>query len=183
MPRTRPPYPEQFRREVVELVRTSGRPVKEIAKDLGVTEQSFAQLGQTVRGRCRQAPRLSSDEREELRRLRRENRKLREERRSWRKPRPSSPRRAIGTGSHLPVRRRGGGQSQGGEDVRGARRRPRWFLCAEAPSDRELKDAWLLEKVREIHAASQATYGAGRESTPSCGSRMAFGSDASGSRG
>jgi hypothetical protein len=31
MPRTRPPYPELFRREAVELVRKSGRPVKEIA--------------------------------------------------------------------------------------------------------------------------------------------------------
>ena len=41
MPRTRPLYPEPFRREAVELVRTSGRPVKEIAKDLGVTEQSL----------------------------------------------------------------------------------------------------------------------------------------------
>ena len=35
MPRTRPAYPEQFRREAVELVRKSGRPVKEIAADLG----------------------------------------------------------------------------------------------------------------------------------------------------
>ena len=33
-----PPYPEQFRREAVELVRKSGRPIKEIAKDLGVSE-------------------------------------------------------------------------------------------------------------------------------------------------
>ena len=41
MPRTRPPYPEQFRREAVVLVRRSGRPVREIAKDLGVTEQSL----------------------------------------------------------------------------------------------------------------------------------------------
>jgi putative transposase len=31
-----------------------------------------------------------------------------------------------------------------------------------APSDRELEDAWLLEKIREIHAASRATYGARR---------------------
>jgi hypothetical protein len=41
MPRTRPPYPEQFRREAIELAKKSGRPISEIAKDLGVTEQSL----------------------------------------------------------------------------------------------------------------------------------------------
>ena len=41
MPRTRPPYPEQLRREAVELARKSGRPLREIANDLGVTEQSL----------------------------------------------------------------------------------------------------------------------------------------------
>jgi putative transposase len=31
-----------------------------------------------------------------------------------------------------------------------------------APSDRALSDAWLTEKIREIHAASEGTYGARR---------------------
>jgi putative transposase len=31
-----------------------------------------------------------------------------------------------------------------------------------APSDRTLRDAWLIEKIREIHAASDGTYGARR---------------------
>ena len=31
-----------------------------------------------------------------------------------------------------------------------------------APSDRALSDAWLIEKIREIHAASDGTYGARR---------------------
>jgi hypothetical protein len=31
VPRSRPPYPEDFRREAVELVRTSGRSIPEIA--------------------------------------------------------------------------------------------------------------------------------------------------------
>ena len=31
-----------------------------------------------------------------------------------------------------------------------------------APSDRDLADAWLLEKIREIHAESKGTYGARR---------------------
>ena len=80
MPRTRPPYPEQFRREAVELVRRSGQPVKEIAKDLGVTEQSLRNWVKQYEVDVGARHGLSSDEREELRRLRRENRKLREER-------------------------------------------------------------------------------------------------------
>jgi transposase len=80
MPRTRPPYPEQFRREAVELVKTSGRPSSEIAKDLGVTEQSLRNWVKQADVDAGRAHGLSSEEKEELRRLRRENRILREER-------------------------------------------------------------------------------------------------------
>jgi transposase len=80
MPRTRPPYPEEFRREAVELVRTSGRPVKEIAKDLGVSDQSLSNWVKRVEIDAGRAPGVTSEEREELRKLRRENRILREER-------------------------------------------------------------------------------------------------------
>jgi transposase len=80
MPRSRPPYPEQFRREAVELVRTSGRPIPEIAKDLGVTDQSLRNWVRQYEVDVGKRPGLSTDEREELRRLRRENRVLKEER-------------------------------------------------------------------------------------------------------
>ena len=80
MPRSRPPYPEQFRREAVELVRTSGRAIKEIASDLGVTEQSLRNWVKQYEVDVGTRPGISSDEREELKRLRRENRVLREER-------------------------------------------------------------------------------------------------------
>ena len=80
MPRSRPPYPEQFRREAVELVRASGRSIPEIAKDLGVTEQSLRNWVRQYEVDVGKRAGLSTDEREELRRLRRENRVLREER-------------------------------------------------------------------------------------------------------
>ena len=80
MPKSRPPYPEQFRREAVELVRTSGRPIPEIAKDLGVTDQSLRNWVRQHEVDVGKRPGISSDEREELRRLRRENRVLKEER-------------------------------------------------------------------------------------------------------
>ncbi|MCA1697921.1 MAG: transposase, partial [Actinobacteria bacterium] len=41
MPRTRPAYPEEFRREAVELVRTSGRSIPQLAAELGCSPQSL----------------------------------------------------------------------------------------------------------------------------------------------
>ena len=80
MPRTRPPYPEQFRREAVELVKKRGQPVREIAKDLGVTEQSLRTWVKQYEVDVGKREGLSSEEREELRRLRRRVRTLEEER-------------------------------------------------------------------------------------------------------
>ena len=79
MPRTRPPYAPQFRRQAVELVR-SGVPIKEVAADLGVSEQSlrnWLRQGDVDGGR---AEGLTSSEREELRALRRQVRRLEQER-------------------------------------------------------------------------------------------------------
>lgn len=80
MSKTRPPYPPEFRAEAVRLVRSSGLPLPEVARELGVSPQSLRNwLGQAqIDAGEREG--LSSDEREELRRLRRENARLREER-------------------------------------------------------------------------------------------------------
>jgi transposase-like protein len=40
MPRSRPPYPEEFRREAVGLVR-GGRSVKDVAASLGCSQQAL----------------------------------------------------------------------------------------------------------------------------------------------
>ena len=78
--KTRPPYPPEFRAEAVRLARSSGLPLPELARELGVSPQSLRNwLGQAqIDAGEREG--LTSDEREELRRLRRDNARLREER-------------------------------------------------------------------------------------------------------
>ena len=61
------------------------RSIKEIAKDLGVTEQSLRNWVKQANVDAGRAHGVSSEEKEELRRLRRENRILREEREILRK--------------------------------------------------------------------------------------------------
>ena len=41
VPRTRPPYPEEFKREAIELVRLTGKSIRQAAKDLGISEVSL----------------------------------------------------------------------------------------------------------------------------------------------
>jgi transposase len=74
-------YTQGYRDEAVELVVSSGRPVAEIARDLGINE---ATLGNWV-NRAKQAGKLKdkpleADERARLKELEEENRRLRMER-------------------------------------------------------------------------------------------------------
>ena len=81
MPRTRPPYPPEFRREAIELVRSEGRSIRDVAESLGVSEQSLrGWLKRTQLDAGERHDGLSTDQREELRRLKAENRRLRQER-------------------------------------------------------------------------------------------------------
>jgi transposase len=41
MSKTRPTYTDEFRRDAVELLRTSGKPLSQVARDLGVSEASL----------------------------------------------------------------------------------------------------------------------------------------------
>ena len=94
MPNTRPPYPEEFRREALRLLRESGRRPEELGRELGVSAQSLRNwrrqaeidAGGAVRrsGEAASGP-LTTEERARLRQLERENRILREEREILRK--------------------------------------------------------------------------------------------------
>ncbi len=80
MPKTRPAYPEQFRREAVELVR-QGRSIADVARSLGVSQQSLRTWANRDQADLGQRPeQLTSVEREELKELRRRVRRLEQER-------------------------------------------------------------------------------------------------------
>lgn len=80
MPKTRAPYPREFREKMIELVR-NGRSIVELANEFEPSEQTirnWVQQADIDAGHRRDG--LSSDDKQELSRLRKENRRLQQER-------------------------------------------------------------------------------------------------------
>ena len=81
MPRTRSPYPSEFRVEAVRLLRSGARSPRELAAELGCSQQTLSNwLRQDEADRGERQDLLSTEERQRLRELERENRVLRQER-------------------------------------------------------------------------------------------------------
>ena len=85
MPRSHPPYPQEFKAEAVKLYHTSDRSLQEIADNLGVTTNSLREWVRRAEAENGSREGLTQDERAELSRLRRENKVLKEEREILRK--------------------------------------------------------------------------------------------------
>lgn len=83
MPKSRPPYPAEFRQQIIELAQT-GRSPADLSREFGPRSQTIINgLAQAARDAGRPLPGregLTGAEREELTRLRHENRQLRMER-------------------------------------------------------------------------------------------------------
>lgn len=80
MPNTKPPYPPDFRSEAVRLAKRGDRSVARTAKDRGIaTDTLHAWIKQSELDAGERHDGLTTEERDELRQLRRENRMLREE--------------------------------------------------------------------------------------------------------
>jgi transposase len=86
VPRLRRFFPPEYKAEVVELIRSTGKTVGQVARELDLTETAVRQwVRQADLDAGRRPDGLTTAERDELRRLRRENRELREEREILRK--------------------------------------------------------------------------------------------------
>jgi transposase len=84
MPKTRPPYAPEFRRQMVDLAR-AGRDPADLAREFEPSAQAIRKWvaeadRQESRKEAAQPAALTTAEREELVRLRRENKQLRQER-------------------------------------------------------------------------------------------------------
>ena len=77
MAKTHSPYPAEYRRRMVELTR-AGRSIQELAREFEPSVETIRQwVRQAQLDAGERSDGLTSDEREELTRLRRENRQLR----------------------------------------------------------------------------------------------------------
>ena len=79
-PRARRSFSAQFKAETVELIRSSGKTIGEVCRDLDLTETAVRRWVQQAEIDAGKRPGLTTAERAELAELRRENRILREER-------------------------------------------------------------------------------------------------------
>ena len=80
MPRTRPAYPPEYRRQMIELVR-AGRTPEELAREFEPSAQAIRNwVKHADLDEGRREDGLTTVERDELKRLRRENRQLKMER-------------------------------------------------------------------------------------------------------
>lgn len=80
MPKSHPPYPEEFREQILELIQAGGTP-DELAKEFEPTAQTIRNwIKQSELDTGQRHDGLTSDEKAELARLRKENKQLRLER-------------------------------------------------------------------------------------------------------
>jgi transposase len=80
MPRTRPPYDEEFRREAVGLLARGERSTAVLSSELGVSAQTLRNWRRQAGVEAGKVEGLTRDEREELARVKRELRLVTEER-------------------------------------------------------------------------------------------------------
>ncbi|MGH3145283.1 MAG: transposase [Rubrobacter sp.] len=85
MPPTKPPYPPEFKEEAVRLMRSSEKPLARISRELDVSEQTLRNWRKQEEIDEGEREGLTTDEREELGRLKKRVRVLEQEKEVLRK--------------------------------------------------------------------------------------------------
>jgi transposase len=80
VPETRRQFTAEFREGAVRIVRETGRPIAQVARELGINAGTLGNWVAKDRAGRGDRPALSEDERAELKRLRAENAELRMQR-------------------------------------------------------------------------------------------------------
>ncbi len=80
MPGPTPHYPPEFKKEAIQLYRSSEKSIPKVAEDLGIASESLRRWIRQYEVDAGEREGLTTDEREELSRLRRENKTLKQER-------------------------------------------------------------------------------------------------------
>ncbi|GAA3211680.1 IS3-like element IS987 family transposase [Streptomyces thermocoprophilus] len=160
-------YPDELRERAVREVRTTGRPIAHVAKDLGIHKEA-------LRGWVRQAEadtgerddRLTTAEQEELRQLRRENAELRRANEILKaasaffcggtRPSPDEADQVI---EHLRDKGLGVGFAC---RVLGLSESAYYARKKRPKSARRLRDEQLMPLIEQVHAESGGTYGVRR---------------------
>jgi transposase len=98
VPRTNPAYPSEFRREAIRLVRASDEepPIPGIARHIGVSDGTLRNWVHQDEIDSSKREGLTTEEKEELRKLRREVKTLRQEKEILRKAAAFFAREEIG---------------------------------------------------------------------------------------
>ncbi|HUC70670.1 MAG TPA: IS3 family transposase [Stellaceae bacterium] len=168
MPRTRPPYSPEFRRQMVDLVR-AGRNPDDLAREFEPSGHSIrAWVAQADRNEGRReeaAPGLSAFERDELTRLRRENKQLRLERDILFKSRGlvcSGDRHAAVRLFRFMSANQACFPIAAMARVLDVSKAGYYAWLQRPPSARAAADAALLKRIKTVHAGSRQTYGAPR---------------------
>jgi len=85
VPPTRPPYPKEFKEEATRLMRSSEKPLAQISRELDVSEQTLRNWRKQEEIDEGEREGLTTEEREELGRLRRKVKVLEQEKEVLRK--------------------------------------------------------------------------------------------------
>jgi transposase len=85
VPPTKPPYPPGFKKEAIRLMRSSEKPLAQISRDLDVSEQTLRTWRKQEEIDEGEREGLTTEEREELGRLRRKVKVLEQEKEVLRK--------------------------------------------------------------------------------------------------
>ncbi|MFJ7063624.1 IS3 family transposase [Streptomyces microflavus] len=160
-------YPDELRERAIREVRSTGRPIAHVAKDLGIHKEALrGWVRQAEADRGERDDRLTSAEQDELRQLRKENAELRRTNEILKaasvffcpgdRPSPDEAEQVI---DHL--RQKGLGVDP---VCRVLELSPStYFARKKRPkSARRLRDETLMPLIEEIHAESGGTYGARR---------------------